>query len=296
LINQNYSNVEIVCVDDGSTDKTLQKLWEIAKIDSRVKVFSKENEGVTKAREFGFRQSQGEYIGFVDADDYVEPEMFTLLYNNLKKYDTDISHCGYVIDGINGEKDYLYNTKRLAFQKRAEALKDLISGVFEPGLWNKLYKRNLLKSIFDSGVMDYSIKMNEDVLMNYYLFKEAKSSVLEDVCLYHYVKREGSATMSGFKKSNITDRLKVKQIIYEDSIGSEYEETATKAYLEKMIHSYNAFLKQNSVEYISEMNQIRELLVLHKKDAKVLDKKYKFLAKTLILSPKAYSKLYAKFS
>ena len=91
---QTFTNIEVICVDDGSMDKTFQRLKIIAASDKRVRVFTKENEGVTKAREFGFEQAQGEYIGFVDADDIVEPDMFERLYQNMKKYDTDISHCG----------------------------------------------------------------------------------------------------------------------------------------------------------------------------------------------------------
>lgn len=296
ILKQTYRDIEIICVNDGSTDNTLQVLKFISAADDRVKVFSKANEGVTLARKYGIDQAQGEYIGFVDADDIVEPDMYERLYKNLKKYDVDISHCGYVIDHLDGSKEYFYNTKRISCQKKIEAVKDLISGVFEPGLCNKLYKYDLLKKFFDSGVMDYSIKMNEDVLMNYYLFKKAESSVLEDVCLYHYVKREGSATVSGFKKSNIMDRLKVKEVIYNDSIGTEYENTATVAYLEKFFHSYNAFLCQNNSDYNDDMEQIRELLIKHKDSAKLLNRKYRLLSKLLIASPKIYKTVYMHFS
>ena len=296
ILKQTYTNIEVICVDDGSKDNTFQRLKFIAASDKRVRVFTKENEGVTKAREFGFEQAQGENIGFVDADDIVEPDMFERLHQNMKKYDTDISHCGYVIDKLDGGKEYFYNTGRLAKQDTAEGVKALLHGSFEPGLWNKLYNHNLLHSLFHSGVMDYSIKMNEDVLMNYYLFKEARSSVLEDVCLYHYVKREGSATMSTYNRKETWDRLNVKKIIYDDAVGTDYEIDAKVVFLEKIIHSYNVFLNQQSPEYESDKQQVRQMLVDHKNDIQYLNKKYKLLTKALLFSPKLYSLVHKVFS
>ena len=296
ILNQTYTYFEIICVNDGSKDSTLKVLQEYSSLDKRVKVFTKENEGVTKAREYGFEQASGEYIGFVDADDIIEPTMYERLYNNLKEYNADISHCGYVIDYLDGTHEYFYNTGHLAQQDKISGIKSLISGAFEPGLCNKLYNHNLLQSLLHSGVMDHSIKMNEDLLMNYYLFKEADSSVLEDICPYHYTKREGSVTMSGFRKSDTLDRVKVKKTIYEDSIGTEYEFTATNAYLEMIIHSYNEFLNQNSSEYIEDMKYIRELLISHKSEISLLSRKYRLLTNTLVASPKFYSLAYKIFS
>lgn len=296
ILKQTYTNIEVICVDDGSKDNTFQRLKFIAASDKRARVFTKENEGVTKAREFGYEQAQGEYFGFVDADDIVEPDMFERLYQNMKKYDTDISHCGYVVDKLDGGKEYFYNTGRLAKQDTAEGVKALLHGSFEPGLCNKLYNHNLLHSLFHSGVMDYSIKMNEDVLMNYYLFKEARSSVLEDVCLYHYVKREGSATMSTYNRKETWDRLNVKKIIYDDAVGTDYEIDAKVVFLEKIIHSYNVFLNQQSPEYESDKQQVRQMLIEHKSDIQYLNKKYKLLTKTLLFSPKLYSLVHKVFS
>ncbi|MBQ7725912.1 MAG: glycosyltransferase family 2 protein [Clostridia bacterium] len=289
LLSQTYQNIEIICVDDGSKDHTLDVLQALAEKDGRIKCLHKENAGVTKARQFGIEHAKGEYIGFVDADDILEPDMYERLYVNLKKYQTDISHCGYVIDHPDGSHEFFYNTGRLVRQNKTEGIVSLVSGDFEPGLWNKLYKQSLFSNLLQGDVMDYSIKMNEDVLMNYYLFKEAESSVFKDICLYHYVKREGSATMSGFKKSDTLDRLKVKRIIYEDAIGTDYEETAKRAYLEKFIHSYNAFLTQNRPEYEEDMRQIRQELIRHKNEVKLLSAKYRVTARILMVSPRLYS-------
>lgn len=289
--NQIYKNIEIICVDDESTDNSLQLLKKIASKDDRVKVFSKENKGVTKARKFGFEHASGEYIGFVDADDIIEPTMYGRLYSNMKKYNADISHCGHDIVWLDGRKENFYGTGRLAQQDKISGIKSLISGSFEPGLCNKLYKYTLLHSLFHGGVMDYSIKINEDLLMNYYLFKMADSTVLEDVCLYHYIKRAGSASASGWNKDMIWDPIRVRQIIQEDSIGSEYENEAKKVCLFTCINQYNNLLKQNNNEFDEDKKLIRELIADNKGNIKLLRRKHAIGAKLIITFPKLYSLL-----
>lgn len=292
LLNQTYSLIEIICVDDGSSDNTYSILQNYAKKDSRVKAYTKTNEGVTKARKFGFEKANGEYIGFTDADDIVDADMFQRLYDNLINYCADISHCGYVVDNLNGTKEYFYNTGCLAQQDKKSGVESLISGSFEPGLCNKLYKYDLLHNLFQNDIMDYSIKMNEDVLMNYFLFKEANSSVIEDVCLYHYVKREGSATVSGFNKDYSLDKIKVKQIIRDDSLGTCWESTAKRAFIVKCLNIYNVFLDENNPELKDELSAIIKLIKDNKADFKHLNLKYRLLAKLLLISKGLYYLLY----
>lgn len=292
ILNQTYNKIEIICINDGSTDNTLQVLKFLAASDSKIKVYSKKNEGVTKARQFGVEQAKGEYIGFVDADDKIEPNMFEVLYNNAQKYNADISHCGHDIVWLDGRKDFFYNTGRLVHQGKVSGIKALLSGSFEPGLWNKLYKRTLLYNLFHSEIMDCSIKINEDLLMNYYLFKDANSTVLEDVCLYHYIKREGSASSSGWNKDLVWDPIKVRQIIMKDSIGSEYENDARGVNLFLCINQYNNLLKENIDEYKEDKRLIRELIISNKNDIRLLRKKHAVGAKLIISIPKLYDLLY----
>ena len=292
LSNQTYSNIEIICVDDGSSDNTYQSLRRIAAEDERVRVFSKTNEGVTKARQFGVEKARGEYVGFVDADDVIEPTMFERLYINSKKYHADISHCAHDVVWLDGRKESFYGTGRITQQDRTAGLLSLISGSFEPGLWNKLYKRSLLDTLFRSGVMDCSIKINEDLLMNYYLFKEAGSSVLEDVCLYHYIKHEGSASSSSCNNNHIWDPIKVKQIIADDSIGTAYEKDAQKAYLLTCINQYNNLLKQKSSRFEEEKKAVRALILAQKGNIKLLKRKHALGAALLCKFPAVYDLLY----
>ena len=215
ILRQTLRELEIVCTDDGSADGSAAVLDEKAAENDNILVIHKRNEGVTVARLAGVRLSRGGNVGFCDGDDEIEPDMYERLLNNKLRYNADISHCGHKVVYPDGREKYFYNTGRLAQQDRTEGLKDLLSGSFEPGLWSKLYSKTLLHSLLHSGRMDVDVKINEDLLMNYYLFKEARMTVYEDVCLYDYLKRDGSA--SGKKSERfVRDPIYVREIILND--------------------------------------------------------------------------------
>lgn len=215
ILSQTYREIEIIVVNDGSTDATAEIINQYAATDSRIKPIHKENGGVTSARLRGVAEASGEWIGFVDGDDYIEPQMYERLVENALKYRADISHCGYQMV-FHNRVDYYYNTGKLIQQTHADGLADLLDGKFvEPGLWNKLFHKDLFMAL--PLQMDPSIKINEDVLMNYWLFKQAESAVFEDVCSYHYVVRKDSAANSSLNKHHLYDPLRVTQIIMTDA-------------------------------------------------------------------------------
>lgn len=213
---QTYQNIEVIVVDDGSTDSTSEILDTISLKDERIKVIHKENGGVTSARFCGMKAATGEWVGFVDGDDYIEPDMYQVLITNAKQYGADISHCGYQMV-FPSRVDLYYGTGKVIRQDASTGVKDLLKGDFiEPGLWNKLFHRRLIEQLLQNNIMDFSIKINEDLLMNYYLFKEAKRAVFVDECYYHYMVRRGSAATSRLNKNKIEDPMKVLKIIEED--------------------------------------------------------------------------------
>lgn len=215
-LSQTYGNIEVIVVNDGSRDNTKNVLDELALKDERLKVIHKKNEGVTKARLTGVLAATGEWIGFIDGDDVVDPDMYERLLDNAHKYNAKISHCGYQMV-FPGHIDYYYDTKRIVCQDNKTGIKDLLEGAFiEPGLWNKLFHNTLFQSLLHNDVMDLSIRNYEDLLMNYYLFKESDVSVYEDWCPYHYMLREGSAATAKVNQHILTDPLKVYQEIKSD--------------------------------------------------------------------------------
>lgn len=213
---QRCSHLEIIAVDDGSTDDSLRVLEALAEREPRLRVLHQENGGAASARLTGVAAAKGDWIGFVDGDDVIEPDMYARLLANAQQYHADISHCGYQMV-FPSRVDYYYNTGRLVRQDRQSGLKDLIEGSFiEPGLWNKLFRRSLFHGLLQSGEIDFSVENNEDLLMNYYLFREADSAVYEDFCPYHYILRSNSAATAKLNEHKLRDPLLVLKTIRED--------------------------------------------------------------------------------
>lgn len=227
IISQTYKNLEIIVVDDGSRDYTGEILDNYAKKDRRIKVIHKENGGVSSARNKGIEAAEGDYIGFIDGDDLIEPEMYKTLVDLLEEENADIAHCGYQMvfpDRI----DYYHNTGKKKIQTTEEGLKDLLSGeMIEPGLVNKLYKKELIKKCR----LNETVKINEDLLMNYQLFKLSQKSVYYDITPYSYMIRSSSATGANSLITKREDSLRVLNQIKDDCINNNLLSIIYKRYI-----------------------------------------------------------------
>lgn len=217
ILRQTYGAIEIVVVDDGSTDGSGEILDQLADEHTNIQVLHQSNKGVTKARLAGVRAASGEWIGFVDGDDIIDINMYEHLLDNAHKYGAQISHCGYRMV-FPSRIDYYYNTGCIKKQDKLTGLMDLIEGSFvEPGLWNKLYNKRLFQNLLCNKVLDKSFVQLEDLYWNFYLFKEADSSIYEDFCPYHYMIREGSACISPINESKLRDPLIVFSTIKKET-------------------------------------------------------------------------------
>lgn len=243
ICNQTYKNLEIIVVDDGSSDNTLEICKEQSEKDNRIKVFHKKNEGVTLARDMGISLATGELIGFIDADDTIDPKMYECLYNNLVKYDADISHCGYKTIKENGEENLFYGTGKLIIQSNTDGIVDLIKGeIIEPSLCIKLFR----KELFDNLDYDKTMRINEDYVMNLLLFKKSRKSVFVDEPYYHYYQNENSGSRQITKEYFYRDILKAADITlnlfkFDENIHYYAEKRWFKTYssMYKNQHSYN---------------------------------------------------------
>lgn len=293
VMNQTYSDIEIIVVDDGSTDDTEEIIDKYQKEHpEKIKVIHKQNEGVTIARLTGVKAAQGEWIGFVDGDDEIEPDMYEFLLNNAKKYKADISHCGYKMVFKDGHVNYFYNTGRLVKQDKPTGLKDLLEGSFiEPGLCNKLFHKTLFHSIFHGHTIDTSIKINEDLLMNYILFSEVKQSVFEDACKYHYLIRSSSASRAPLNNNKIYDPIRVKQIILELGVD-DMKEDAEKAYIGTCVNVYNSLMLDRTKKFLDDEVEVRKLIQNKKEWISLLSKKQQILANLILYLPKEYKLIY----
>ena len=239
ILAQTYQDLEIICVNDGSTDNSQQVLIEAAQQDTRIKIISQENSGVSVARNAGINIAKGEFITFVDSDDELEPDMYEVLLKLAEKYHADIAHCGYKKIHLDGSAKDVCGTEELLIQDGPEACKCLLSGQhFTGGLWNKLYRTELIQNTR----FDEMLKINEDVLFNAQIFQKAGTVVFYDVPKYHYFEREGSAcsrTSSIRKKQDSVAATEKILGIYKNSPVEVY---AAKKMYYSLLDLYRAYL------------------------------------------------------
>ena len=192
ILNQTFKNFELILVNDGSTDKSLDICKYYKNIDNRIYIINKKNGGLSSARNAGLEIARGKYIGFVDSDDYIHPQMYELLYNEIIKNKADISLCEFKkVSDFNKEelldKDSLNQKVETLNNKEALFKLGESGSVIYVIVCNKLYKKSLFKNIkFKEGII------HEDEYIIHRLLYHAKKLVYINEKLYFYLQREGS--------------------------------------------------------------------------------------------------------
>ncbi len=193
LINQTYKNLEIILVDDGSPDKCPQICDEYAQKDNRIKVIHKENGGLSDARNAGMKIATGEYISFIDSDDWVNTDMYQYMLKEALLHNADIVECN--IYNAFEDKTEKYNTDHYAiYNNNYDIMKAYIKDYnIKTVVWNKLYKKSLIKDIpFEFG------KYNEDEFFTYQVLSRANFLIHIDNYYYYYRQRSGSIMGSSY--------------------------------------------------------------------------------------------------
>ena len=235
ILGQSHRNLEVIAIDDGSTDRTGFMLDEIAKIDNRLTVVHQKNAGLVMVREKGIAMATGDFVGFVDGDDAVDPDMYERLLNNLLKTDSDISHCGLRVYWDDNTTELHYGTGTRLVQSSANALRDLLQGViFDPSLCNKLYRRDLLSD----SCLDLSIQSNEDLLRNFVLFSRAEKIVYEDFCGYQYWSRKNSMSNDAHAVHRALQIIRARKCIVDHAVA-EVHLYAIQAWLSAVVNAVN---------------------------------------------------------
>lgn len=185
ICRQSYTNLEILLVDDGSTDKSALLCDEFAKKDERIRVFHQENQGLSEARNTGMKYAGGSFLYFVDSDDWLEPDALARLVKTQKKQGADIVCGGYCIsDGVT-RRDCVCQSKEYTGE---EGLFELCRDrEIKNYAWGKLYRRELFAGIeYPRG------KLFEDIYTTYQVFMRSEKIVTDDYCGYDYrVRQEG---------------------------------------------------------------------------------------------------------
>ncbi len=203
VLAQTHQDLEIILVNDGSPDNSLKICYEYAEMDRRIKVVNKENGGVASARNAGIDLAAGEYIGFVDSDDYIEPDMFELLVGLINEYKADISICGCYVETSGGLHRVRKETGDILVLDRHRALELMFSYRYYRGyLCNKLFKASLFKE--NKIRLDENITLCEDLLCVCRCMLESKRVVYLDLPKYHYNMHNQCYTLAPFSESKMT--------------------------------------------------------------------------------------------
>ncbi|MFP4080230.1 MAG: glycosyltransferase family 2 protein, partial [Ectothiorhodospira sp.] len=209
LLGQNLSNLEIILVDDASSDSSASVMRALADGDARIRtVYKSVNAGVHEARRSGLEAASGQWIGFMDADDYVEPDMYQRMLSASQANEADIVICS--VDRVAPSGEYL----GMKFRFREE--RNLTDHLFDRfcrhefgtgALWNKLYRREL---IMEHGLRGFRWwqDINEDTLVIIGCFMSARAVTTLPPILYHYVARQNSASMADDRAEALTDMLR----------------------------------------------------------------------------------------
>ena len=285
ILAQTYADLEVICVNDGSTDNSGKILDEYAARDSRVKVFHKDNGGVSSARNLALENITGNYVGFVDSDDYIAPDMYSSLLSALEEQDADIAECNIAYVYESGEikngatRNYsLTNTKEIL---NAFFLKKM-------GIINctKLFKVTALENLRFNA----EYKIGEDSLFLYECLKNTKKVIGIDTVGYYYLQRESSVM------HNVLDekRLKLFEIVdhwlEENKHDKELYASVVKRDAVLSVFVMDSALK-NKNENKATIKMLRNRILKHKiiiLNSKNFSIKFKFGMLLLWLCPNVY--------
>ena len=211
IINQTFTDLEIILVDDGSTDGCSEICDKYQEIDSRILVIHKENEGLVSARKAGLKAAHGSYIAYVDGDDWIEPIMYEHMYQELCRQDADIVMCGRYEDTgkisrevFHGIPEGRYGKEELINYVYPQMIvgDDFFEWMIFPGLWDKLFRRKCVEMF--QYMVDNRITMGEDAACTYPCLLNADSIYIIHQCLYHY--RQTTSSMVKKVQSNEIER------------------------------------------------------------------------------------------
>lgn len=297
VINQTYKNLEIILVNDGSTDNSLNICKKFSNIDNRIVLFNKENGGLSSARNFGIDNASGEYISFLDSDDFISENMYEILVDNLEKFNGDISiieSCDVYENNYFIEKQI--NEKEVIIYSKQEAMIKYFEGNFIPA-WGKLYKKRLFNNIrFPLGIL------NEDEAIMIKIFDSCdKNIIYQNIKLYFYLKRESGSITS--TKKNIKNNVDWINNAYENLIyiNNNYPNLTSNAkarYYTSILAMMIRLIELDSLEFNDEKKRYRELLKGNRKEIlknKYINLKFKIKCYIIIFNIKFY-KFIRKFN
>lgn len=273
LKKQTYMDLEILCIDDGSTDNSPNIIKQYCSIDKRFKYYRTENKGVSNARNVGFEKSNGEYILFVDSDDWIDPETCKVAINVLLTNNADVVMWPYIREyGDLSLKKKIFNNNIVFEGEKIETLRKALIGYVEKGLlkpdnmdalstvWGKLYRKSIIKEVKFYDIKE--IGSYEDGLYNIEVFENVKKLVYINCFFSHYRKNNSASLTSNYNSNLFKQRNKIYdlilQYIREKGLDSSYEIALNNRVVYEILYlGLNEMnRKANCISHILELKKI----------------------------------------
>lgn len=274
--NQTFTDFECLIINDGTKDNSIEIALQTIKDDARFIIFNKENAGQGSARNLGIDNSRGEYIAFIDSDDWVEANYLKLMYEKIVEDDADICTCNVLYKDINNNIERKFKNNPKGYYENKDYL--MANWYISNFMWDKLFK----KSIFYKIRFDTTLKTNEDVFILFELLYGKKIVAVSEF-LYNYLQRK-EATSKGAPVTFIDDRIKIKnkQIEFAKKLGNIIKDLdyIKIVYLKHFILVSSITLARYSNNYQKDIYRLKEeidydifnfknILFMIKKDKKV---------------------------
>ncbi len=253
VLRQTYVNLEIILVDDGSPDNSPHICDDYAKKDSRIRVIHKENGGLSDARNAGIDLAQGEYVAFLDSDDYIAPQFIDKLYQACIRYDSDIAICQYEISKERGNIFENQAQKQLEEKETVQIFsrRELFFQMYEENhsrntdfivTWNKLYKRTL----FNNTCFPKN-RIHEDEATTYKIYAECSIGIYLQEKLYVYYQADDSITRQRFGASRLDwfTALKERIEFFQKQRDKQLVLLSYKTYADASIRFYKKFMEES---------------------------------------------------
>ena len=286
IVEQTYSNLEIILVDDGSPDRCGAMCDAWAEKDGRIKVLHKENGGLSDARNAGLKIATGSLISFIDSDDWIEPDFLEALLGAMESHRAQLAECAVNLVDEEGKVLRLRETVKVPFVDKLEGLRRLIleDGIYQT-VWNKLYRREVLEGIlFEKG------KCHEDDFWTYQVFDRMDRLAVVERPMYYYLQRSGSIMGAGYSLKRLDGpEARYRRMQYLSKYDELRNLTRQQLMLDCMWHLQSALRCLNGQD---QKTAVAAIMKMKKVTPKVshscltLNTKYKIWYRLFVIAPK----------
>ena len=273
IINQTLKEIEIILINDGSSDNSGKIADEYAKKDSRIIVIHQENSGPSVARNKGISIAKGKYIGFVDSDDYVEETMYEEMYKYASENKVQMAMCSYYEKSIHNNKSIIVNTNLQPYKvyNKLEIKENIISTFAKNenygfySLWNKIYERGWLQKT--NIQLDINREHGEDWWFNINIFNKLQSYIYISKPLYNYIHINKNSLMFKYRENQfdlvLDGRLKMKEIIPTQYINQ-------KEFNQRFVYEFSSYIVM-TIKKVQDRKKKKQLIDNVLNNSEVID-------------------------